>query len=112
MFTKITTTFTTLAILAVATTAAPQAVGGAQQCSTGQIQCCQSVQQASSEPITTILGLLGLLLEDLNLLVGLTCDPISVVGIGAGNACSAHTVCCEDNSTGGLISIGCLPISL
>ncbi|KAI0628291.1 fungal hydrophobin-domain-containing protein [Trametes polyzona] len=121
MFAKFATTFTALAILAVATTAVPNDVApGDQQCQTGQLQCCQSVQTASSEPISTILGLLGVILDDLNIGVGLTCTPISVVGVGGSNSwrwlthgdSSGHTVCCDNANTGGLINIGCLPASL
>ena len=54
--------------------------------------------QASSKDVTTLLGLLGIVLDDLNVLVGLTCSPISVVGVGSGSACSATPVCCENNS--------------
>ncbi|KAF9039627.1 fungal hydrophobin [Hymenopellis radicata] len=80
-------------------------------CNTGPIQCCNSVQSGSSDPVSILLGLLGIVLPDLNLLVGLTCSPISVIGVG-GSSCSASPVCCQDNSHGGLISIGCIPVSL
>ncbi|KAI0371976.1 hypothetical protein BV20DRAFT_941118, partial [Pilatotrama ljubarskyi] len=59
-----------------------------------------------------LLGLLGIVLGDITGLIGLGCSPISVVGVGSGNACSANAVCCENNSVGGLLSIGCLPIEL
>ncbi|KAF8905915.1 fungal hydrophobin-domain-containing protein [Mucidula mucida] len=80
-------------------------------CNTGPIQCCNSVQSASSDPVSLLLGLLGIVLSSLNVDVGLTCSPITVIGAG-GSSCSAHPVCCQDNSHGGLISIGCIPISL
>ncbi|KAJ4465684.1 fungal hydrophobin-domain-containing protein [Lentinula edodes] len=98
-----------LATLAVATPAPRDEPGSS--CSTGPVQCCNSVQSASSDPITTILGLLGIVLQDLNVDVGLTCSPITVIG-ASGSSCSAKAVCCEDNSHGGLISIGCVPVSL
>ncbi|KAI0750505.1 hydrophobin, partial [Fomes fomentarius] len=85
---------------------------GASGCSTGSVQCCQMVQTANSLPISVLLGLLGIVLPDLSALVGLGCDPISVIGVGSGNACSANTVCCENNAVGGLLSIGCLPLNL
>ncbi|KAH9850882.1 fungal hydrophobin-domain-containing protein [Lenzites betulinus] len=91
---------------------APTAPAGGSSCSTGAIQCCESVQSANSAAVSPILGLLGVVLQDLNVPVGLTCSPISVVGVGGSNACSANTVCCENNSFGGLISIGCLPVEL
>lgn len=55
-------------------------------------------QQANSASATAILGLLGVVLQDLNVPVGLNCSPISVVGVGGSDACSANAVCCEDNS--------------
>ncbi|TRM67063.1 fungal hydrophobin-domain-containing protein [Schizophyllum amplum] len=80
-------------------------------CSTGPVQCCNKVVKASNPAAGLLLGLLGIVLGDLNTLVGLTCSPISVIGAG-GNSCSAQTVCCENNSFNGLINIGCSPISL
>ena len=81
-----------------------------------------------------LLGLLGIVLQNLDVPVGLECSPITVVGVGAGNQCSANTVCCQNNDNvsthlvpfqlrtfssrprslvqGGLISIGCVPAIL
>ncbi|KAI0628322.1 fungal hydrophobin-domain-containing protein [Trametes polyzona] len=115
MFAKLTAAFFTFAILAVATTASPNGFGGgggAGSCSSGALQCCQSVDSANSAAVAPILSALGIVLQDLNVPVGLTCSPISVVGVGGSDACSANAVCCQDNSFGGLISIGCLPVSL
>ncbi|KAH7872147.1 hydrophobin 2 [Lentinula edodes] len=98
-----------LATLAVATPA-PRGEP-ASSCSTGPVQCCDSTQTANSASATALLGLLGIVLQDLNVLVGLTCSPITVIG-ASGSSCSAQAVCCEDNSHGGLISIGCVPVTL
>ncbi|KAI0669389.1 hypothetical protein C8Q78DRAFT_992976 [Trametes maxima] len=73
-------------------------------CSTGEIQCCQTTTQASSPAASQLLGLLGVVLQDMNVPVGLNCSPISVIGVGAGNGCSANTVCCEDNSFSNVFS--------
>ncbi|KAI0753527.1 hydrophobin, partial [Daedaleopsis nitida] len=81
-------------------------------CSTGSIQCCQSVQSANSTAIAPILGVLGIVVQDVNALVGLQCSPINVVGVASGNTCDANTVCCENNAVGGLLSVGCLPVTL
>ncbi|KAI8970750.1 fungal hydrophobin [Trametes punicea] len=110
MLSKIITAFTTLHALAILAVAIP--TPNDDSCTTGALQCCQSVQAADSLAVAPILAALGIVLQDLNVPVGLTCSPISVVGVGSSNACSANTVCCEDNSVGGLVSIGCLPAQL
>ncbi|KAK7692065.1 sc3 hydrophobin [Cerrena zonata] len=111
MFSRIVSLVTlTLPLLAVATPTGPPAIP-ASQCNTGPVQCCNTVQSASSPSSAQLLGLLGIVLQDLNVLLGINCSPISVIGIG-GNSCSANPVCCDDNSVGGLISIGCVPVDL
>ncbi|KIK52941.1 hypothetical protein GYMLUDRAFT_49620 [Collybiopsis luxurians FD-317 M1] len=100
-----------LASLAAATPAPAARNEPASSCTTGPIQCCNTVTEASSSAVAPILALLGIVLQDLNVLVGLTCSPITVIGVGS-NGCSAQAVCCEDNSHGGLISIGCVPVQL
>ncbi|THG96686.1 hypothetical protein EW026_g5190 [Hermanssonia centrifuga] len=83
------------------------------QCNTGSIQCCNQVVEAdSAEGAKLLSGLLGIILGPITGLLGVDCSPISVVGIASGNACSASPVCCENNSVGGLINIGCVPITL
>ena len=57
------------------------------------------VLQATDPVVSVILALLGIVLDNVNALVGLDCSPITVVGVGTGNQCSAQTVCCDDNST-------------
>ncbi|KAI5118972.1 hypothetical protein M0805_001111 [Coniferiporia weirii] len=94
----------------VTVTATPTATT-VSQCNTGDIQCCQSTESASSASGAALLGLLGIVLDDLNVLIGVTCSPISVIGVG-GDSCDASPVCCEDNSFNGLIAIGCVPITL
>ncbi|EJF64478.1 fungal hydrophobin [Dichomitus squalens LYAD-421 SS1] len=78
-------------------------------CNTGPVQCCNQVSKANNNVVAAILGLLGLggIADDI--LVGVQCSPLSVVGVGAGSTCSQRPVCCENNSHGGLISIGCIP---
>lgn len=124
-----------LAILAVASAAPnhkPSATTSAappsQTCSTGPVQCCQTVESAKNAGF--LLELLGIVLKDLDILVGLTCSPIEIIGLG-GSECRSNVVCCENNSfgeylpcyyvllnvinmriIGGLISIGCIPIIL
>ena len=76
MFSKL----TAIAILAAATSAL------AQSCSTGPIQCCESVEKASDPSASKVLAGLDIVLQDLDVLVGLTCSAISVVGVGSGNS--------------------------
>ena len=78
-----------LPLLAVATTTVTVTQGPTStpippsQCNTGPIQCCNSVQSASSGGLTsTLLGLLGIVLQGVDLPIGLTCNPISIIGIG------------------------------
>ncbi|EIW52195.1 hydrophobin [Trametes versicolor FP-101664 SS1] len=105
--------FFTIASLAILAAATPTPGGEpASSCSTGPVQCCDSTAKANSAAATSILDSIGVVVQDVNALVGLDCSPISVVGVGAGNVCSAEAVCCQDNSHGTLISIGCLPVTL
>ena len=78
MFSKL---FSAAAILAVATPAVL-----AQTCSTGPIQCCDSIEKATDPAATKVLGALGIVLQDLDVLVGLTCSAISVIGVGSGGS--------------------------
>ncbi|KAF9061936.1 hydrophobin 2 [Rhodocollybia butyracea] len=96
-----------LATLVAATPAARNEPASA--CTTGPIQCCESVQSASSSAAAKVLAGLGIVLQNTDVLVGLTCSAINVAG---GGTCSAQAVCCEDNSHGSLISIGCVPVTL
>ncbi|CAL1711621.1 unnamed protein product [Somion occarium] len=83
------------------------------QCNTGNVQCCNTVESADSESGSALLGLLGIVLNvPANVLLGINCSPITVIGGGVGSSCSANPVCCENNSVGGLINIGCIPINL
>lgn len=92
------------------------------QCTTGPVQCCNSVGTADDSVIGLILGLLGIVLGD-GVLAGVGCSPITVIGASSSSwfvlsllfnfnywpdYSSAQTVCCEDNSSS-LISIGCIP---
>ncbi|KAK7027267.1 hypothetical protein VNI00_015356 [Paramarasmius palmivorus] len=83
----------------------------ASQCNTGPIQCCNSLLDAGSDPVTAILGLLGVVLQDLNVQVGLTCTPVTVGGAG-GVTCSSTPLCCSNNTFNGLIAIGCVPVNI
>ncbi|KAI1791616.1 fungal hydrophobin [Ganoderma leucocontextum] len=81
-------------------------------CDTGSMQCCNQVEDSQSVAGSTLLSVLGIDLQDVTGQIGLGCSPLSVVGVGASDACSASPVCCQNNNVGGLVSIGCVPISL
>ena len=86
--------------------------------------------QSSSSGANTLAGLLGIVLGDLTGLLGLDCSPLSIIGVGTGNGCTASPVCCSNTEAvsdslleiteesthnfgqGGLIGIGCIPITL
>ncbi|KAF9492384.1 hydrophobin, partial [Pleurotus eryngii] len=102
-------TFLILPLLAAAT-AIPR-TDPAPSCSTGSLQCCNSLEDASNPIVGLLAGLLGIVLGPITAQVGLTCSPITVIGVG-GTSCSAQTVCCTGNSFNGLIVVGCSPINI
>ena len=55
-------------------------------------------EQAADPLIGTILGLLDIVVQGVDALLGLECSPIKIVGLGGGGACSSNVVCCENNS--------------
>ena len=69
--------FTTL--FAAATLAA--ADGPTNQCLTGSLQCCQSVQAANSPQAAILSTLFGVAVGSISGLAGITCTPVT--GIGA-----------------------------
>ncbi|KIJ69889.1 hypothetical protein HYDPIDRAFT_104545 [Hydnomerulius pinastri MD-312] len=107
MFTKSTVFTTVLALTAVTVATEP-----ASECTTGPVQCCNSVATTLTPALTTLLESLGLDASSVALPIGLTCDPISVVGVGSGATCNAEPVCCTNNSFNGVVSLGCSPVNL
>ncbi|KAK1224764.1 hypothetical protein PQX77_012311 [Marasmius sp. AFHP31] len=108
-----------LALSAMTTLAAATAVvkrtdgggsgGGNKGCPA--IQCCQSTSKASDPTTAAVLAGAGIVVQDVNTLVGLNCSPITVVGGGNG-ACSKTTVYCKDNSHNNGVSVSCIPVTL
>lgn len=74
MFSK----FAVLASLALLAVATPMPNEPASSCSTGDLQCCDTTGSASDPAIATELGFLGVVVQDIDALVGLTCSPITV----------------------------------
>ncbi|KAF8553190.1 fungal hydrophobin [Imleria badia] len=99
-----------VASLAALAVASPLVVRD-QTCTTGTMNCCNSVQDAST--VTQLFGLLGVadILAGVTGPVGLGCSPLTIVGI-AGNSCSQQTVCCTGNNFNGLVNVGCTPINV
>ncbi|KAF5350887.1 hypothetical protein D9758_010489 [Tetrapyrgos nigripes] len=97
---------TTVTVTAPATT-----VTSVSQCNTGTINCCNSLERADSSVVGVLLGLLGVVLQGVEGLVGITCSPINILGIGQ-NECASQPVCCENNNFSGIIAIGCVPINI
>jgi len=57
-----------------------------------------NLPQASSSSISNLLGLLGIILQDVNVLVGLTCSLITAIGVGSSSSCNKQPIFCEKNS--------------
>nr|BAB84546.1 hydrophobin-263 [Pholiota nameko] len=81
------------------------------QCNTGSLQCCSSVQSSSSSLVAILLGLLGVAAGGLTGQVGVTCSPITVIGV-SGTSCSEQPVCCTGNTFNGVIATGCTPVNV
>ncbi|KAJ7053487.1 fungal hydrophobin [Mycena amicta] len=103
--------FNTLAFFALFTLAAAAPHNSRTSPSSGSdSQCCMSVVQSTDPAISYLDALLGIDLSGLNVPIGLSCSPITVLG----NNCGGTTVNCESpvEQTGGLININCIPIVL
>ena len=75
--------FATLTALAFATLAAATPAPrneSPSDCATTPIQCCESVVPATDPSAVTELSTLGIVLSDVDVLVGLDCTPITVIG--------------------------------
>lgn len=66
----------------------------ADQCSAGQQQCCNNVQDSGSPDAQDALGPLAIALKDLNVPVGLACSPINAGGAGSGGNWYVLTLSC------------------
>ncbi|KAG7087847.1 hypothetical protein E1B28_013785 [Marasmius oreades] len=82
------------------------------------LQCCQQVGSATDPAIITQATSLGVpyyvltgLLASVE--VGLNCWPVTIFG-GGTSACfpGETSVICNDNSHGGLINVGCVPVTV
>ncbi|KAI3608928.1 hydrophobin [Moniliophthora roreri] len=73
--------FKLFSLAALATLAAATPTPRA-ECNTGPIECCNTVTNADDPAAASVLGLLGIIIQDLNVVVGLTCSPVTVIGAG------------------------------
>ncbi|OBZ72882.1 hypothetical protein A0H81_07026 [Grifola frondosa] len=85
--------------------------GSTSQCNTGSIQCCNKFGDASSDDMRSFLLGIDAPLKGLSGLVGAQCSPIDPAGLANGE-CKQAPVCCKNDAQGGLVSIGCVPITL
>jgi len=105
MFSKLSLVFTSVFVILVAaipTTTPPVP-------SPTSPQCCSSVVSSTSEAASAVAALVGLDFTGIDVPVGLSCSPITVIG----NNCGSTTVTCDapDVEWGGLIAINCIPIT-
>ena len=76
LFNLKTATIASLAVLAAATP-----TNGQGQCNTGDLLCCQSTQNTAPAPssfLGGLLSLLGVVVQAVDLPIGVTCSPITV----------------------------------
>ncbi|EDQ99412.1 type 1 hydrophobin [Laccaria bicolor S238N-H82] len=109
MFSKVLFVAATLATFVAAT---PVPDGVSNSCNTGSLQCCNQTFSSTSGEANLLGALLNLNLGQLTGQIGLSCTPISVIGLGQGASCTQQPVCCSGNTFNGLINVGCTPISL
>ncbi|KAJ7573079.1 hydrophobin 2 [Mycena floridula] len=93
------------------------AVATPTSCNTADIECCSSLEEASSPIGVAILKLFGIDPSSVTGLIGVSCSPITVVGAGNDNSHSiqnsaARFFCQADDLFAGLISLGCVPVTV
>ncbi|KDR72954.1 hypothetical protein GALMADRAFT_142657 [Galerina marginata CBS 339.88] len=104
MTTLVAATYTTTVTPSPAPTSEP-----ANQCNSGNLQCCNLVQSSSSSVVGQLIDSLGILIDGGEALVGIACTPIDILGLSQGS-CHSQPVCCQNNDFHGVVAIGCVPI--
>ncbi|KAG9310818.1 hypothetical protein JVU11DRAFT_8671 [Chiua virens] len=82
------------------------------QCNTGGAYCCEStqtVQQANNELAKYNLVNAA---AQIGGLVGLTCNPVTVIGTGSACQAEQQPVCCQDNRENGAVNLSCSPANV
>ncbi|KAK0194963.1 hydrophobin-251 [Armillaria mellea] len=109
MFSRI-STLTVAALVAYTAAQTTTTVTGG-KCNSGSLQCCKSVQSPSSSAVQNALGVLNIPIGTVTANVGLTCDPITVVGLGT-TQCDYQPACCDNNNYNGVVALGCTPVNV
>ncbi|OCB87596.1 fungal hydrophobin [Sanghuangporus baumii] len=107
---KVATTILAIASAAVAV-AIPAPVPGSGSCSTGQMQCCDSISPNNSTDDQSLTGLIAAGLQGTSVPIGVNCIPISAIGLGSAGTCSSQAACCDD-VTSGLVGLNCSPVNV
>jgi len=78
------------------------------QCNSGPVMCCGTVNNSNVAARFEEAGI-----DARSVQAGYSCGPGSgLVSVGGGTTCTSAPMCCENNNSGGLISITCTPISV
>ncbi|KAI9059394.1 hypothetical protein FKP32DRAFT_1679835 [Trametes sanguinea] len=112
------TTLTTVALALISAASAMPSFSESSQCSSGSMHCCNDVQPASSDIISSLLKSLQAGDVDSSSSVGVSCTPINTGSVGGNPSwhvdflgVTSMPVCCDGNSfNGGLLTLGCSPI--
>lgn len=76
--------FTTLVLAAFAVANPTHPYAKRATCSSGTLQCCDSIQPSNQFSADELAGLLPIGVSNLGVPIGVNCNPISVIGVGSG----------------------------
>ncbi|KAL5514006.1 hypothetical protein ACEPAG_2767 [Sanghuangporus baumii] len=107
---RVATTILAIASAAIAV-AIPAPASDSGSCSTGKLQCCDSIQPNDSTDDQTLAGILPIGLQGLNIPIGVNCIPINVLGVGSSGTCSSQAACCNGVTSDG-VGINCSPLNV
>ncbi|TFK62178.1 hydrophobin-263 [Pluteus cervinus] len=82
-----------------------------EHCDVGLSLCCRRIQESTTADLALLSRLLGIDIPDLGGSIGVSCDPLSILGLN-GNDCFAQPACCIGSTLNGLIHLGCTRINL
>ncbi|EMD35900.1 hypothetical protein CERSUDRAFT_96125 [Gelatoporia subvermispora B] len=89
--------------------ALPQSSGS--ECQPAQVQCCDTMAPGDSDHMRAVGKALKMNVDE-SKWYGTGCSQSGLLGLGGGTSCTTSPMCCEGNDFGGLIGLGCLPISI